>query len=76
VYDIPSTYLNLKTFGCLCFASTLENNINKFAARTKKGVFLGYKNGVKGYIVLDICTREIFISRNILFYEDIFSYEY
>lgn len=38
------------------------------------GVLLGYKNGIKGYIILDIKNREIFISRNVIFYEDIFPY--
>lgn len=36
--------------------------------------FLGYKKGVKGFTVLDIASREIFISRNVHFYEHIFPY--
>jgi len=75
LYNIPPTYLDLKTFGCLCFASTLKGNRNKFSARAKKGVFLRYKSGVKGYIVLDIHTREIFVSRNVIFYENVFPYK-
>ncbi|XP_047177474.1 uncharacterized protein LOC124844559 [Vigna umbellata] len=35
----------------------------------------GYKSGVKGYIVLDINTKELLISRNVLFHEDIFPYK-
>ena len=75
LYNIPPTYLDLKSFGCLCFASTLEGNRNKFSARAKKGVFLGYKSGVKGYIILDIHTREIFVSRNVIFYVNVFPYK-
>lgn len=40
----------------------------------EKGVFL-YKNDVKGYIMLAINIREIFISRNVIFYENVFSYK-
>ncbi|XP_014499195.1 uncharacterized protein LOC106760245 [Vigna radiata var. radiata] len=75
IYNAPPTYLNLKTFGCLCFASTLENNRNKLDPRATKGIFLDYKSGVKGYIVLDINTRELFVSRNVVFYEDVFPWK-
>jgi len=74
LYQKPPTYLDLKTFGCLCFASTSDVNISKLDPRARKCVFIGFKNGIKGYILLDLKTREIFISRNDLFYETIFSF--
>ena len=37
-----------------------------------KCIFLGFKQGTKGYIVMDIQTREVFISRNVIFYESSF----
>lgn len=70
MYDALPTYLTLKTFGCLYFAYILENNISKLGSRARSGAFLGYKDGVKGYIVLNINTRELFISRNVIFYEN------
>ena len=47
LYDYPPTYLNLKVFGSLCFASTLENHITKLDSHTKTCIFLGYKMGLK-----------------------------
>jgi len=66
---------NLKTFGSLCFISTLERNRSKLDPRAKKYVFLGYREGTKGYVTLDIKTRETAISINIIFYENIFPYK-
>jgi len=72
LYQKPPTYLDLKTFGCLSFASTSDVNRSKLDPRARKCVFIGFKNGIKGYILLDLKTREIFISKNVLFYETIF----
>jgi len=75
LYKRPPTYLNLKVFGTMCFASTLECNRAKLDPRARKCVFLGFKTGIKGYVLLDTLSREIFISRNVIFYENIFPYK-
>ena len=59
IYNDPLTFLDLKVFSCLCYTSTLENNRTKLDPKARKGVFIGYKTGIKGYIVLNIKTREI-----------------
>ncbi|XP_052111715.1 uncharacterized protein LOC127743101 [Arachis duranensis] len=61
--------MHLKVFGCLTFACTLTNGRHKLDSKSKKCVFLGYKPGTKGSILLDLKTREIFLSRNTEFYE-------
>lgn len=74
LHNMPSTLLDLKVFGSLCYASTLEHHRTKLDPRSKKCVFLGFKFGTKGYIVFDLKTREISVSRHVVFYETVFPY--
>lgn len=61
-------------FGSLCYSTSLDSHRTKLAARAKKFVFLGYSIAFKGFVLLDIHTREIHISRHVSFHEYIFPY--
>jgi len=37
-----------------------------------QNVFFGFKRGTKGYILLNIQSRETFMSRDVVFYEHVF----
>jgi len=74
LYDTLPDINSFKVFGCLCYASTILAHRSKLQSRARKSVFLGYKSGSKGYVLFDLDTREIFLSRNVVFHELILPY--
>ncbi|KAK0591293.1 hypothetical protein LWI29_038100 [Acer saccharum] len=74
IYNKPSQYAHLKAFGCLCYASTLASSRDKFSARSKACVFLGYPIGMKAYKLLDIASNKVFNSRDVYFHEKVFPF--
>lgn len=67
-------YNALKAFGCACWPCLRPYNSRKFDFRSKQCTFLGYNNLYKGYKYLDISTSRIYISRDVIFDEEIFPF--
>jgi len=73
-YKTAIYFNQLKVFGSLCYSRTLLTNRKKFDPRASKCVFIGFKRGTKGYVLLNIQSRETFVHRDVVFYEHIFLY--
>ncbi|KAJ4721172.1 Retrovirus-related Pol polyprotein from transposon TNT 1-94 [Melia azedarach] len=60
----PVDYYSLRVFGC-----TVHYHVNegKLEPRAKKGVFVGYGNGVKGYRIWSPSEKRVILSRNVVF---------
>lgn len=74
VYGTAPSLSHLRVFGCLCFATKL-NNFDKFSARFEKCVFLGYLNSQKGYKFYSLDSKMVIFSRDVKFYEHVFPFK-
>ena len=68
------SFNHLRFFGCLCFVSTPLAHWLKFDSRATPCVFLGYPFNTKGYKVLNLHNRKIFVFRDVVFHESIFPF--
>ncbi|XP_019101934.1 PREDICTED: uncharacterized protein LOC104699200 [Camelina sativa] len=72
IYNKTPAYENLRVFGCLAFAHKQRRGGDKFKARSRKCIFLGYPFEKKGWNIFDLETEELFVSRDVVFVENAF----
>jgi histone deacetylase 1/2 len=65
-------YTFFKVFGCACWPHLRPYNERKLEFRSKQCVFLGYSSLHKGYKCLHIPTNRVYISRDVMFDENVF----
>ena len=66
-YNTPVNYSSLRIFGCPAY---IHVNDGKLEPRARKGIFVGYGVGVKGYRVWCNDSKKIIVSRDVVFDED------
>jgi hypothetical protein len=60
---------HLRVFGCDAYVHVPKENKSKLDKRAEKCIFIGYKDGVKGYKIWNPETKKIVYSRDVVFRE-------
>ena len=62
-------YSNLRVFGCEAYALIAKNQQSKLDPKSRKLIFVGYGDGVKGYRLWNPTAHKITIRRDVFFGE-------
>ncbi|XP_074302539.1 uncharacterized protein LOC141634162 [Silene latifolia] len=68
------SYDELRVLRCLCYAPKHGPVKDKFEAKGRRCVFIGYPYGQKAYKLYDLDNHKVFVSRDVLFHENIFPF--
>lgn len=64
--------MNTRVFGCMCYVRNASKHKDKFDPRAEQRIFVGYPIGQKGWRVYNLRTNEFSVSRDVIFYENVF----
>jgi hypothetical protein len=70
LYHQHPNYLNLYTFGSVCFFHLPPYECHKLSTQSVKCAFIGYSISHKGYVCYDPCSNKFRISCNVVFFEN------
>ncbi|GJZ31830.1 putative RNA-directed DNA polymerase [Tanacetum coccineum] len=74
IYNTKPNLSNLRVFGCLCFATVL-NNHDKLGSRSEQCVMMGYSSVKKGYRLYSLDKHQFIFSRDVKFFETVFPFK-
>lgn len=63
-------YSTLHSFGCHAYVMYNAEERTKLNPKSRRCIFLGYVDGVKGYRLWDPTTRNVIINRDVIFVEE------
>ena len=66
----PADYSRLHTFGSPVYIMYNTQETTELDPKSKKCIFLGYADGVKGYRLWDPTAHKVIISRDVIFTEN------
>ncbi|GKF06855.1 retrovirus-related pol polyprotein from transposon TNT 1-94, partial [Tanacetum coccineum] len=75
LFGKPPDFSHLKTIGCLCYAALIRPHKDKFENRGVKCVLIGYPSNKRGYQLYNLDTHEVFLSRDVIFEENVFPFK-
>ncbi|GMP23812.1 hypothetical protein CsSME_00001282 [Camellia sinensis var. sinensis] len=67
-------YSFMRVFGCQCFPWLKSHTSHKLQPKSTLCVFLGYHPSYKGYRCLDPSSGKVYLSRHVIFHENIFPF--
>ncbi|GJY97852.1 ribonuclease H-like domain-containing protein [Tanacetum coccineum] len=74
VYGFKPKLYHLRSFGCLCYSSVL-NNSDKVSTRSEKCVLISFSTTKMTYKVYSLESKLVFYSRDVKFYEIVFPFK-
>jgi hypothetical protein len=60
---------HLKVFGCEAYVHVPKENMSKLDKKAKKCIFIGYKDGLKGYKLWSPETKKVVYNQDVVFRE-------